>query len=206
MIRKPMIFAATSDLSGKTRGKAFPADQLNKRRERGMGWVPTNVQITCFDTIPDGPFGALGDLLLVPDESTGFEVALPAGAGDARMMLGDVTELDGAPWACCTRALLRSAIDRLDRVAGLSVTASFEHEFQLARGPSGTGEAYGYQGFAPRAGLGEALCTVLRAAGVTPDTFMKESGPDQYEITVAPAPALTAAAAAVLKRFGYEVP
>jgi glutamine synthetase len=55
----PLIFAATNDLAGKTRGKAFPADQMEKRLQRGVGWTPTNVQINCFDGIADSPFGAI---------------------------------------------------------------------------------------------------------------------------------------------------
>lgn len=195
-----LIFVATSDVAGKTRGKAFPAADLASRRAKGVGWTPTNVMITCFDTIPDGPFGALGDLVLVPDEAAGFDVALPNDAGAARMMLGDIRELDGAPWSCCTRALLKSAIERLDRVAGLSVTAAFEHEFQFASGGPPAGEAYGFLGFAARRRFGEALGAALRAAGVTPDTFMKEYGPNQYEITIAPSAALRAADEAVMLR------
>ena len=63
-----LIFAATCDLEGKVRGKALPAGQMDKRLKRGVGWTPTNVQITCFDGIADSPFGALGDLLLIPDQ------------------------------------------------------------------------------------------------------------------------------------------
>ena len=60
MTPMPLIFAATCDLAGKVRGKAFPADQLEKRLQRGVGWTPTNVQINCFDGIADSPFGAPG--------------------------------------------------------------------------------------------------------------------------------------------------
>ena len=77
----PLIFAATSDIAGKVRGKAFPADQLEKRLKRGVGWTPTNVQITCFDGIAESPFGALGDLLLIPDPTA-----------EAKLKVGDVTE------------------------------------------------------------------------------------------------------------------
>ncbi|MEO0681620.1 MAG: glutamine synthetase family protein [Pseudomonadota bacterium] len=195
-----LIFVATSDVAGKTRGKAFPAADLAARRAKGVGWTPTNVMITCFDTIPDGPFGALGDLVLVPDETAGFEAVLPGATGATRMMLGDVRTLDGAAWDCCTRSLLKGAIARLDRVAGLSVTAAFEHEFQFKSGDLPGGEAYGFQGFAPRRAFGEALGAALRAADITPDTFMKEYGPNQYEITVAPADALRAADEAVMLR------
>ena len=70
MIREKMIFVATSDIAGKLRGKAFPAVDIDKRLRRGVGWTPTNVQITCFDAIAESPYGALGDLLLVPDPNT----------------------------------------------------------------------------------------------------------------------------------------
>ena len=57
MISDPLIFAATSDLAGVTRGKAFPLGDLDKRLKRGVGWVPTNAMITCFDVIGDSPTG-----------------------------------------------------------------------------------------------------------------------------------------------------
>ncbi len=46
MIKKPLIFVTTSDIAGKTRGKAFPATDLEKRQRKGVGWTPTNVMIT----------------------------------------------------------------------------------------------------------------------------------------------------------------
>ena len=67
MISNPLMFAATSDFSGVTRGKAFPLKEMEKRFRQGVGWTPTNVQITCFDTIAESPFGSFGDLILVPD-------------------------------------------------------------------------------------------------------------------------------------------
>lgn len=39
MIQEEMIFAATSDLAGKLRGKAFPAADLERRLRRGVGWT-----------------------------------------------------------------------------------------------------------------------------------------------------------------------
>ena len=37
MVREPLIFAATSDLAGKMRGKAFPFGKLEKRVKSGRG-------------------------------------------------------------------------------------------------------------------------------------------------------------------------
>lgn len=125
----PLIFAATCDISGKVRGKAFPADQLEKRMRRGVGWTPTNVQITCFDVMGESPFGALGDLLLVPDPKA--EARMTFGDVTEHFVLGDIVTLEGEPWDFCTRSLLKSALARLERVADVSLLAAFEHEFQL---------------------------------------------------------------------------
>lgn len=200
MIRKPMIFAATSDLSGKTRGKAFPADQLNKRRERGMGWVPTNVQITCFDTIADSPFGSFGDLALVPDQSADVSVDFEDGTPVERFMLSDIRTLDGTSWGFCTRSILRAALSRLKDLTGARLLAAFEHEFQFAGGSTLKHQGFGLQGHAEHAGFAETLMAALEQAGLTPDSFICEYGPDQFEVTVAPEEGVKAADAAVITR------
>jgi len=74
MKREEMMVACLSDLAGKVRGKGFPAAQFEKRQARGIGWVPTNVQITCFDAIAESPFGSLGDLVLIPDPAARVRV------------------------------------------------------------------------------------------------------------------------------------
>jgi glutamine synthetase len=56
------------------RGKGFPASNLAQRLKTGVGWVPTNTMISCFGPIGDTPFGATGDLILVPDEKTEVRV------------------------------------------------------------------------------------------------------------------------------------
>ena len=97
---QPLIFAATCDLAGKVRGKAFPAGDLKRRLSRGVGWTPTNVQINCFDGIAESPFGALGDLLLIPDADA--EVRSDFGSVVEHFMLGDIVTLEGEPWGLCT--------------------------------------------------------------------------------------------------------
>ena len=59
-----MTFVGTSDIAGILRGKSFPPGEWDKRARRGVGWTPTNVQITCFDSISESPFGSFGDLAL----------------------------------------------------------------------------------------------------------------------------------------------
>ena len=48
--------------------------------------------------------------------------------------------------------------------------------------------------------FGESFVAALRAAGVTPDSFLAEYGARQFEVTVAPAAALVAADQAVITR------
>ena len=131
MRREEMMVACCGDLSGKVRGKAFPLSQMEKRLKRGVGWTPTNVQITCFDAIADSPFGSLGDLVLIPDPATKVSIASEEDAPNENFVLGNIRYTDGRPWEFCTRSILQSALDRLQRVAGVTLLGAFEHEFQI---------------------------------------------------------------------------
>ncbi len=194
----PLIFAATCDIAGKVRGKAFPAEQFEKRLSRGVGWTPTNVQITCFDTIAESPFGALGDLLLVPDPAA--ESKATFGGVTEHFMLGDIVTLDGDPWALCTRAMLKRALARLHEVAGVHLISAFEHEFQLMGVPLLANQAFGREGFDVQRRFCERLMAVLADNGLAPDSIMKEYGPNQYEVVVGPAKGLRSADEAVILR------
>ncbi|MEM1151898.1 MAG: glutamine synthetase family protein [Pseudomonadota bacterium] len=194
----PLIFAATCDLAGKVRGKAFPAADLDRRLRRGVGWTPTNVQINCFDGIAESPFGALGDLLLVPDPAA--EVRAEFGAHTEHFMLGDIVSLDGEPWALCTRSILKRALERLKTVAGVDLLVAFEHEFQVKSETTLVGEGYGRAGFEAQRILCETLMHQLAAAGLTPDSIMKEYGHNQYEVVIGPELGVRAADAAVILR------
>jgi glutamine synthetase len=98
--------------------------------------------ITCFDTIGDGPYGSLGDLLIMPDPRSKAMVELGGDAPDFRLLLGDIVNLDGSAWDCCTRSILKQALARLERVAGLRVTAAFEQEFHIKALDRPPGDAY----------------------------------------------------------------
>jgi glutamine synthetase len=113
------------------RGKAFPLVQMEKRLRRGVGWTPTNVQITCFDNIAESPFGSLGDLVLIPDPATSVSIESEEGAPNENFVLGNIRYTDGRPWEFCTRSILEAALDRLQRVAGVTLYGAFEHEFQI---------------------------------------------------------------------------
>ena len=202
MIRDPLVMACCCDLSGVVKGKAFPAADLDKRRLRGIGWVPTNAQITAFNSISDTPFGALGDLALIPDPTAEVHVDFGDASPVEHWFLGDIHEMDGRPWACCPRSILRAALERLERVAGLRLIAAFEMEMQFRDHDDATdlGSGFSMTGFRARQGFGETFIAALRAAGVRPDSFLREWGPAQYEMTMHPEPGLRAADCAVIMR------
>ena len=90
---EPLAMVCCSDLSGHVKGKGIPLSDSASRMRRGIGWVPTNAQITCFNTIATTPFGALGDLLLIPDPQT--EIRLDWGTGpEEHWFLGDIRQME----------------------------------------------------------------------------------------------------------------
>lgn len=199
-----IIMACCSDIAGQVRGKGFPESDLPNRLKRGIGWTPTNVMINCFDVIAESPFGALGDLALVPDPNAGYIVRDATGEPVEQVMLGDIVSLDGDPWNCCTRSILKNALRRLEEVAGLNVTSAFEHEFQLVgRGgddAGGSGSAYSLAGARSGAAMGRRIFQLMARNNLRPDTFMKEFGPDQFEVTMKPSDGLGAADQATILR------
>lgn len=196
MQSEKLIFCGTSDFSGHVRGKAFPAADLSERAVSGVGMPPTNIMLSAFGPIHATPFGTEGELALVPDLSTLVDVAFD-GAPAESFCLGDLRE-DGAAWACCPRDFARRALRALGEAAGVTVRAAFEQEFYVP-GLESPGsfllESVRRSGF-----LGERLLGALRAAGVTPDSFVAEYAPGQFEVTVAPAVGLRAADEAVITR------
>jgi len=115
-------------------------------------------------------------------------------------MLGDILDLNGQPWNLCLRHCLREALARLDDTCSLHLKAAFEHEFQIEKTDGNTGEAYGFRYFSKERQLGDTLMAALEIAGLSPDTFMKEYGADQFEVTVGPEQNLRAADAATIVR------
>ena len=193
MIHEPLLFAGISDFAGKIRGKAFPVADFDSRLRGGVGWTPTNVQISCFDVIGESPYGALGDLLMIPDRETEVRVDYEDDMPPEHWVLCHVKNLDGTPWECCTRHILERALERLKAVAGLELTVAFEHEFQLLHANRPLGDAYALAGVRDQSRFLATLMAALGQADLEPETVMKEYGEDQYEVTVAPAPALAAA-------------
>ncbi|MGH7155987.1 MAG: glutamine synthetase, partial [Acetobacteraceae bacterium] len=147
----------------------------------------------------DTPFGTAGDLMIVPDPSMEVRVDFVDGFAPEHFFLGDIRNTDGTAWECCPREFLRRAIADL-HASGLSLVASFEHEFVYTGTDERPGDAYSLGAFRRAGDFGGRFIAALRSAGVVPDSFLAEYGARQFEVTVAPAPALIAADQAVITR------
>ncbi len=200
MISEDIIMVVCADLANQVRGKGFPASERETRVRRGVGWVPTNSLITCFNTIADGPFGSLGDLLLIPDERAEVRVTFDDGSAPEHFMLGDIRTLDGAAWDFCPRSILQSVLADLLSEAGVQLKVAFEHEFWSVADKTASWSSFSLGSFRQSAEFGQTLLAALRSAGLTPDTFLPEYGQDQYEVTVAPSIGLRAADECVIVR------
>ncbi|MBN3862548.1 glutamine synthetase [Pseudomonas frederiksbergensis] len=195
----PMTTIVTTDLIGVTRGRSFPTDELDAYRVAGCGWVPANSALTPQDIIASSnPWGAYGDLRLIPDLSSRVTVnnGPDANAPALDFIHGDIRETDGRSWSACPRTLLCTEVERYRDELGLQINAAFEHEFNL---DSGTAAHLAFSLQAQRQGaeFGGWLLSALRAGGVEPEMFLPEYGKHQYEITCRPALGVAAADRAV---------
>lgn len=200
MIREELVFIATCDISGQMRGKAVPASDLAEGATRAVGWTPTNTMITAFGVIGETPFGALGDVMLVPDLATEIRVDFEDGGAPEHFVLGDLRNADGSPWACCPREFLRRGLAALEKVAGLQLLAGFEQEFVYTALEGPVGNRYSLDAYRRQGSFGEVFVGALREAGLVPDTFLAEFGARQFEATCAPARGVVAADQAVVIR------
>jgi glutamine synthetase len=155
---------------------------------------------TCFGPIFDTPFGTGGDLMIVPDPAAEVDVDFGDGSASEHFFLGDIRHTDGSAWECCPREFLRRGASALLEASGLRLVAAFEQEFVYTGIEDRPGHAYSLDAFRRQGVFGECLMAALRAAGLTPDSFLTEYGPRQFEVTVAPEKALRAADAAVITR------
>jgi len=199
MKRDDLIMVCYSDIAGQVRGKGFPARDLEARLKSGIGWTPTNIMITAFGPIADSPWGALDDLIMMPDPAARVMVDFGDDSPPEHFYLGDVLHLDGTPWDCCPRGLLKSALAELE-AEGLRLNAAFEHELYYEGALERIGSGYNLDGIRRQGSFGQTLLYALREAGVEPDSFLPEYGPRQYEVTCRPALGVAAADRAVMVR------
>lgn len=200
-----LTFIATCDLVAMTRGRLIPSRELARKLETGVGWVPADLALTSFGDIADpNPFGSLGDIRLIPDETARATLPGDATRPPTELVLASIVEPDGTPWAPDPRGALKAALRELDR-HGLRLMVAFEQEFGLTGGPVAARAASGAAAppFSVEAHrlvepFGTELVRALDAAGFAPENWLPEYGLGQYEITIGPAEGLAAADRAIL--------
>ena len=205
-MREDLVGFLHADVSGLLRGRSVPASDLEERLGTGVGWVPADQALTPFGPIAEpNPWGAVGDLRLLPDRGTEVHVDLPD-VSPVRFFLCDAANTDGSPWDACPRTLLKDALAQLEREAGLFLISSFEQEFLLDAPGFEPGPGFSFAAQRAVEPFGPMVFAALRQAGVEPELFLPEYGVGQFEVPLAPAAGITAAdRAATMKEVVREV-
>lgn len=199
MTSENLIFAATCDLAGHVRGKAFPEADLPSRLKSGVGYAFSNIMLSAFGPIYTTPFGTKGDLKLVPDENARAKVPAEHGT-TAQLAMGDIQHLDGTPWSCCPRSFLKRGVAALEAEFGLRLLSTFEQEFIYTGVEPAAGTSYAFGMYRRSGALGGTILAALREAGIAPDSFLAEAGDQQFEVTIDPAEGTRAADEAAILR------
>lgn len=189
------------DLSGVMRGRSVPAVRTEEALSQGLPWVPTNIMLSPFNTIPAGnPFGPMGETRLVGDPETRITLPQVGERPALDLFLCDVTDTDGQPWPLCPRSQLKAAVAKLRDEFGLVLRVGFEQECYIYGVQDVPTPAFSLAGTRAISGLADAVQAVLATAGTRLDQFVAEYGEHQFEIAAPVADALSSADQAVMAR------
>jgi glutamine synthetase len=187
------------DVSGVARTKAIHIAQLEHKLVEGVSLTRAQMSINLLEqVIHIEGMEPVGEIRLVPDPAT-FTLLpwVPASAS----ILCDQIGHDRLNWGACPRSYLKQIIDRASGF-GLSVQATFENEYYLAREQDGQFVPFDVPGHAPvysaighdlNAGLMVEITDALEAQGILVEQAINEFGAGQQEISIRHADALTAA-------------
>lgn len=189
------------DLCGVMRGRSVPSERTDEVLKEGLPWVPTNIMLSPFGTIPAGnPFGPLGETRIVGDPQTRITLPRSGERPACELILCDLTDIENAPWPLCPRHHLKAAIARLRDSFGLTVKVGFEQECYIYGVQEVPTPAFSLGGTRAISGLADAVQSVLSGAGTRLDQFVAEYGQHQFEIASPARDALAAADEAVIAR------
>jgi glutamine synthetase len=182
---------------GLIRGKTAAIEVLDGALEAGIGLTVAMQSFTMLDRlVPEGTFGPVGEIRLVPDLDT-FAV-LPYAPKSARVLV-DMLQLDRTPWPICPRSFLKRMIAQAAE-RGLRVVAAFENEFYLARVDNeGRFMPFDRSNCFSSIGMDSAnpiiidIIEALEKQGIAVQQYYPELGPGQQEISVQHTDALRAA-------------
>jgi glutamine synthetase len=187
------------DVSGVARTKAVHAGQLEHKLREGVNLTRAQMSINLLEQVADvAGMEPVGEIRLVADPAT-FTV-LPWAKASASVLC-DQQGHDRQDWGACPRSYLKSVIARAAGL-GITVQASFENEYYLAREEDGRYVPFDVPGHAPvysaighdlNADLMAETTDALLAQRLIPEQAINEFGAGQQEISIRHADALRAA-------------
>ncbi|WP_291277923.1 glutamine synthetase family protein [Galactobacter sp.] len=193
-----LIFVATSDAAGITRGRAMRSADFSDRTS--LGWVPADLGIGPLGHIVDDiPYGSSGDLRLRPDLDSRTRIPAVGERPSFELVFADLVETDGSDWESCSRLWLKRAVEELREDFGLVCTAAFEHEF-VEKTATVHPHPFSLREFRAAEPIGSEVMRVLSEAGCEPENWLPEYAEHQFEVTNRPADPLAAADRAILVR------
>lgn len=187
------------DVSGVARTKAVHVAQLEHKLLEGVSLTRAQMSINLLEQmVPIEGFEPVGEIRLVPDPST-FTV-LPWAPGSASVLCDQLGH-DRLNWGACGRSYLKGIIARAAN-HGISVQATFENEWYLAREVEGKYLPFDLHDHAPvYSSIGHDLnndlmietVDALVAQGIVVEAAINEFGAGQQEISIRHSDALAAA-------------
>lgn len=178
------------DVSGVARTKAIHVAQLQHKMIEGVSLTRGQMAINLLEQLIDIPgMEPVGEIRLVPDPTT--YTALPWAAASARMLCDQLGH-DRLNWGACGRSYLKDIIERAATL-GVSVQATFENEYYLAREQDGRYVPFDLPDHAPvYSAIGHDLnadimietIDALDAQGIIVEQAINEYGAGQQEISI----------------------
>lgn len=187
------------DVSGVARTKAIHVNQLEHKMLEGVSLTRAQSAINLLEQMLhiEG-MEPIGEIRLVPDPAT-FSV-LPWTTSSASVLCDQLGH-DRLDWGACTRSYLKGVVARAAGL-GITVQASFENEYYVAREQDGKFVPLDLPGHTPvYSSIGhdytEALMietiAALQSQGMVVEQAINEYGPGQQEISIRHTDALGAA-------------
>jgi len=174
--------------SGVPRGRVVDRETLPDVLDGGTNVTHAMQSFNALDRLaPEGRYGPAGEVRVVPDPDTFTVLPYDERAG---LLLAELHDLHGEPWAAGPRARLRSYLDEL-AADGYEPALGYESEFYYRREtadgetvPFGDSTCFSTEGM--RRAHDVILDTVdaLKAQGMGLAAYYPEYGPGQQELVV----------------------
>jgi len=184
------------DHSGVTRAKAIHVGHLTNKLREGLGLTRAQMAMNLLEELSDiEGMEPVGEIRLVPDPAT-FSV-LPWAPASASLVC-DQLDHNHRNWGACPRSFLKDIVASAEGM-GISLEATFENEFYLAREKDGAyipfdqAPVYSSIGLDLSAQVMHDIVEALGEQDIVVEQAINEFGPGQQEISVRHTSALRAA-------------